>query len=72
MPKTQAPTSRLDKFALALHVIGLDGFLIATLQPPPEGWTHNRLQDQAQRLRDDTRDGADAWLGSRWIGSTEV
>ena len=55
-----------------LSVTSLDGSLITTTQPPPGGWTHDRLQEEAQRLADATRDGADAWLGTTWVGSTEV
>ena len=55
-----------------LTVTRLDGTPIATIQPPPDGWTHELLGRQALDLRDATCDGADAWLGTTWVGSTEV
>ena len=55
-----------------LRITTLDGTHITTLQAPAAGWTHKLLEHHARRLTHDTRDGADAWLASRWIGSTEV
>ena len=55
-----------------LFLTSLDGSLIATTQPPADGWTHDRLEEEAQRLADATRHGADAWLGTTWVGSTDV
>ena len=54
-----------------LSVTRLDGALIATVEPPAGGWTHELLEQEAERLREDTRAGADAWLGTTWVGSTE-
>ena len=54
-----------------LSVTRLDGALIATIEPPAGGWTHELLEQEAERLREDTRVGADAWLGTTWVGSTE-
>ncbi len=48
------------------------GALIATEQAPEGGWTHQRLLDAGERLSHLTRDGADAYLGTTWVGSTEV
>ena len=55
-----------------LRITTLEGTHITTLQPPATGWTHELLDQHAHRLTHDTRDGADAWLGSRWVGSTEI
>ena len=55
-----------------LTIATLDGTHITTLQPPATGWTHELLDRHAHLLIHDTRDGADGWLGLRWIGSTEV
>jgi len=55
-----------------LQVYGLDGGLIDTIPAPVGGWTHDGLTNQAERLTPKTRDGADAYLGSQWVGGTEV
>ena len=58
-------------FRQPLRITALDGAPIANIQPPIDGWTHERLQQHVERLAQATRAGADAWLGDRWIGSTE-
>lgn len=55
-----------------LAVRALDGSLIVELGPPPGGWTHSDLVAQSVRLERATADGADAFLGMTWVGSTEV
>lgn len=56
----------------SLQVYDLDGGLIGTIPAPADGWGHDALECQAERLALKTRDGADAYLGSQWVGSTEV
>ena len=55
-----------------LQVRTLDGDSVLSLDPPGEGWTHRRLCETVREHEALTRDGADAYLGSEWIGSTEV
>lgn len=55
----------------SLHITDLDGTPICTVAAPTEGWDHWAL---CQLGVDPVllRDGADAYLGSTWVGSTEV
>lgn len=39
---------------------------------PDGGWTHDLLQEQVVTLEPNTKDGASAYLGKQWVGSTEV
>ena len=55
-----------------LRITSLDGAPIRTIQPPTDGWTHDRLEREARNLAEITKNGADAWLGTTWVGSTEV
>ena len=51
----------------------LDGELIREIDPPAAGgWTHEALCNQAELLDSETELGAEAYLGSCWVGSTEV
>lgn len=56
-----------------LRVISMDGVLLVEIKPDLP-WTHERLaglplRDLAGEMLDD---GADAYLGNKWVGSTEV
>ncbi|EKP0311724.1 hypothetical protein JE959_001750 [Aeromonas veronii] len=44
--------------------------IIATYPAPPEGWTHERLC--ALDIDCGEYGAGDAYLGSQWVGSTEV
>lgn len=55
-----------------LVVLALDGSLITEIGPPLNGWTHEALENQANILSQKTRQGAEAFLGNTWVGSTEV
>lgn len=55
-----------------LVIRSLEGRLIEQVAPPAAGWSHADLERQADRLAHKTRMGADAYLGSSWVGSTEV
>lgn len=55
-----------------LLVLGLDGGLIDQVIAPASGWTHDALIAQGERLTPKTKEGADAFLGSVWVGGTEV
>lgn len=56
----------------ALRVTQLDGQLIETIPAPVKGWTHAALVMTAEQLVIKTGDGAEAYLGPAWVGSTEV
>ena len=57
----------------SLTVKTLDGDLIACVPPPSGGWTHTSLVVEAEKIAQKTgSSGADAFLGSSWVGSTEV
>ena len=60
----------LKDFALVLTAI--DGAALYMASPPDHGWTHNRLQAKARSLSVLTSGGANAWLGSTMVGSTEA
>ncbi|EOX5680144.1 hypothetical protein ACPSVR_004405 [Yersinia enterocolitica] len=47
----------------------LDGMVLHTQVSPRHGWTHNALVSIQPFA---CSDGADAYLGENWIGSTEV
>ena len=55
-----------------LHIKDLDGQPITTIPAPYKGWTHQVLKATAEQLAAKTSDGANAWLGEHWVGSTEV
>lgn len=55
-----------------LLILGLDGGLIDQVLAPASGWTHDALIAQGERLTPKTKQGAEAFLGSVWVGGTEV
>ncbi|EOG8381080.1 MULTISPECIES: hypothetical protein [Pseudomonas] len=55
-----------------LEIRSLTGSIIKQLQAPATGWSHDSLIEVAARQHELYRDGADAYLGNEWIGSTEV
>lgn len=55
-----------------LRVLCLSGNALTSVAAPKGGWTHEALSEQARRLERLTHDGADAYLGDAWVGSTEV
>lgn len=57
---------------LALEIRSLAGNVLATVTAPVSGWTHEQLVAVAMRQEAITRDGADAYLGAQWVGSTEI
>lgn len=50
----------------------LAGDLLLARPAPAEGWSHALLCDLAQEIKHLTGDGADAYVGAVWVGSTEV
>lgn len=56
----------------ALLISSLDGDMIEQIKAPAAGWTHDALEAHAERLIPKTVRGAVAFLGSSWVGSTEV
>ena len=55
-----------------LEFYSLEGDLIKKIEAPRGGWSHERLNDVAAKNREATSNGADAYLGRQWVGSTEV
>ena len=55
-----------------LQIRTLDGDIVASLDPPDGGWSHDSLHDIVRTYDVRTCNGADAYLGTSWIGSTEV
>lgn len=51
-----------------LRFISPEGGQIAVEYPPPTGWTHDRLEQSHQPQGCSW----DAFLGTHWIGSSEV
>lgn len=62
-----APVCREDFQARSLR-----GELLLARPAPAEGWSHTLLCELAQDIEHLTADGADAFVGSVWVGSTEV
>lgn len=56
----------------ALEIRGLNGTPIANIPSPEIGWTHDRLVAVAHQLQALVQQGADAYLGTVWVGGTEV
>ncbi|KLV03558.1 hypothetical protein ABT56_19210 [Photobacterium aquae] len=52
-----------------LIILGEDDAVLKIIPAPPDGWNHDTLENacNAQEF-----DYADAFLDTRWIGSTEV
>lgn len=55
-----------------LLVTDLDGQRIECFPAPANGWTHAYLETIAKGLAHLTANGANAFLGEHWVGSTEV
>lgn len=55
-----------------LRIESLEGRLIAEIDAPHSGWTHEALIAAAERLEKATKSGAEAYLGVMWVGGTEV
>ena len=55
-----------------LDIRSLDGRQLMAFPAPAIGWTHATLQQLAHSHITLTQDGADAFLGGVWVGSTEV
>lgn len=57
-----------------LSVVNLDGGLITEIVPINGPWTHEKLCSIADKLDSLglTQEGADAFLGEQWVGSTEI
>lgn len=55
-----------------LRIESLEGCLIAEMKAPRSGWTHSALVAVAEKLKADTKTGAEAYLGAMWVGSTEA
>ncbi len=56
----------------ALEIRSLSGQVLRTEPAPAAGWTHEMLVSVATVNEELTREGADAYLGGQWVGSTEV
>jgi hypothetical protein len=56
-----------------LYIRNLDGELLTEVHAISNSWTHQALVSVARSLSDDKvcQNGADAYLGTHWIGSTE-
>jgi hypothetical protein len=50
----------------------LAGDLLLARPAPAGGWSHALLCDLAQEIEHLTGEGADAYVGAVWVGSTEV
>ncbi len=56
----------------ALVVTTIEGDSLYMSTAPAGGWTHERLEEKARGLSILTADGANAWLATELVGSTEV
>lgn len=54
-----------------LHVISLDGKLLAIFDAPRHGWTQQSLETKAREIATITELGAIAFLGPTLVGSTD-
>jgi len=55
-----------------LQIADLSGEELACFPAPEEGWSHEGLCKRVAHLDIDLSQGADAFLGVYWVGSTEV
>lgn len=58
-----------------LRIVTLEGQLVEQIPPPLRGWTHATLFRCSQRddlASEIKHKGAEAYLGTTWIGSTET
>lgn len=63
------PDILCDRQHLVLHIRSLDGAPMLDIPAPAGGWTHERLT--AVEFDVDMSAGANAYLGTSWVGSTE-
>lgn len=54
------------------EIRSLAGEVLKTVAAPSLGWTHTQLVAVAAENEPIIRDGADGYLGSEWVGSTEI
>lgn len=62
-----APVCREDFQARSLR-----GELLLARPAPAEGWSHTLLCDLTHDIEHLTGEGANAYVGTVWVGSTEV
>jgi hypothetical protein len=55
-----------------LRILDLDDAIISVSPAPLGGWEHKLLVVEADNIAAKTNFGANAYLGSTWVGSTEV
>jgi len=55
-----------------LQIADLAGEELASFPAPEEGWSHDTLYHRVAQLDIDLSEGADAFLGIYWVGSTEI
>lgn len=57
-----------------LRITDLDGVEIIQIHPITGPWTHEKLMQVSESLAilDALKNGANAYLGDTWVGSTEV
>lgn len=53
-----------------LIIKSIEGELMETIQPPKDGWTHDSLE--SLYISQYSPNGWDAYLGTQWIGSSEI
>lgn len=54
------------------EIRSLAGNVLTTVTAPVAGWTYEQLVDVAMQHEAITHDGADGYLGTQWVGSTEI
>ncbi len=55
-----------------LYIKSLSDEVIEIIPAPKIGWTHKSLEASAVNINELAGEGADAYLGGVWVGSTEV
>lgn len=57
-----------------LRILDDESYLLKTIFAPISGWTHELLELVADEIKTltDSVDTSDAYLGSCWVGGTEV
>lgn len=65
-----------DAIRRPLVITDLDGKPLHDIPAPPDGWSHRNLTKSIMRLSvarpSLDEEGANAFLGKDWIGSTEI
>jgi hypothetical protein len=56
----------------ALVINTLAGVELMVFPAPAQGWSHDQLMSVSTQHEDAFVEGADAYLGTVWVGSTEV